>query len=546
MPGLKGALSIRVNDGVTDRIVTRYCRGLKFTKVAPGGHRDMSFTMVLPRNTFSDLGPADTCWLYDARTGKTIFGQAYLENPTPTDGPDGQQYDVQAMGGMALASDETRALIYISSDLGDWERETTSFSSGSQETFGTGLRVQFPSGNTVPNGVFVGARNNAFVRAGMTIGALRVTSQSGITDAGYQLGLNNSGLNLVVLGDTTPRISTVLITDTKWIVTDLTSPSTYLIVFILRQGLAVNVTGDVFWSQLEGLTVLGQRMDRFGTLLTGAAGLVSAAQVLASQVVEDLLGRLLTFCDPATAQVDATAFGITQLSYPDGVKAADLLNQLTVFEPDFLWEILETLDNGKHRFNLRAWPVTNLAAAVSDSAQAGTNIPARYEVSTRDGWKQKGSDADLCNRILVSWTDPTGAAQVTPVLASSLGLVGIGLPVDQLGTRIKDADPVTLPDGFGSLTNATRIGGQILTDKINPPKAGTVLVRRPIMDRLTGNQVMPWELEPGYLCRVRETGDDLRITQVDYDDDSCSMLLTLGTPVLTNEQRLARLTRSDH
>jgi hypothetical protein len=42
---------------------------------------------------------------------------------------------------------------------------------------------------------------------------------------------------------------------------------------------------------------------------------------------------------------------------------------------------------------------------------------------------------------------------------------------------------------------------------------------------------MPWEIEPGYLCRVRETGDDLRITQVDYDDDSCSMLLTLGTPV---------------
>jgi hypothetical protein len=52
-------------------------------------------------------------------------------------------------------------------------------------------------------------------------------------------------------------------------------------------------------------------MDRNGTLLNGAAGHVSTTQVLASQVVEDLLGRLLSFCDPATAQVDATTFGIT-------------------------------------------------------------------------------------------------------------------------------------------------------------------------------------------------------------------------------------------
>jgi hypothetical protein len=70
-------------------------------------------------------------------------------------------------------------------------------------------------------------------------------------------------------------------------------------------------------------------------------------------------------------------------------------------------------------------------------------------------------------------------------------------------------------------------------------------VRRPIVDQLTGHTVMPWEIEPGYLCRVRETGDDMQITQVDYDDDSCSMLLTLGNPVLTDEQRLARLSRAD-
>jgi hypothetical protein len=77
----------------------------------------------------------------------------------------------------------------------------------------------------------------------------------------------------------------------------------------------------------------------------------------------------------------------------------------------------------------------------------------------------------------------------------------------RLGTRVKDADPITCPTVRLKTANATRIGGQILTDKINPPKAGTILVRRPIVDQLTGNMVMPWEIEPGYLCRVRETGD---------------------------------------
>jgi hypothetical protein len=183
-------------------------------------------------------------------------------------------------------------------------------------------------------------------------------------------------------------------------------------------------------------------MNRNGTLLTGSAGLVSATQVLASQVVEDLLGRLLTFCDPGTAQVDATTFGITQLAYPDGVKAADVLTQLAVFESGYLWEILESNDAGKHRFNYRAWPTT-----------------PRYEVSIRDDWKQRGSDVDLCNRILVTWTDAAGATQVTPVTAASLGWSASGCrsmtlaPASRTPTRSRcptaTARPRTPPASVG-------------------------------------------------------------------------------------------------
>lgn len=548
MPGLKGALTVRINDGQSDRMVTRYCRGLKFTKVAPGGHKSISVHMNLPRNTFNDLGPEDRIYVYDARTMRTII-EGYLENPTPDDGPDGQSYDLSAVGGMALANDETRGLIYVDKMLDGWSEIHYGGSAHPDSTAGpytdpdsgiNGLRAQLPRGTVLATNSTAAADYRPIDRAGMQVAGVRIVTQSAKVDANYRTQFYDF-TGSTNIGDIS-QMSTVSFDQTQWIGVSIVAGATKFLLQLNRTGAPGNVADDTTWTLFTGISVLGRRMDRNGTLLTTAAAHGSTAlSVLASQVVEDLLGRLLTFCDPVTAQVDASAFAITQLAYPDGVKAAGLLNDLAVFEPDFVWEILETLDNGKHRFNFRAWPTT---LDVATKAGLTNPVPARYEVSVRDGWRQSGSDVDLCNRILVSWTDPTGATQVTPVTAASLGLTGIGLPIDALGSRVKDADPITLPPEKSSLDIALRIGGQILTDKINPPKAGTVLVRRPIVDQVTGYPVAPWEIEPGYLCRIRETGDALRITQVDYDDDSCSMLLTLGTPVLSDEQRLARLDRA--
>jgi hypothetical protein len=257
MPGLRGALSVRVNDGVNDRIVTRYCRGLKFTKTAPGGHRDMSFTMVLPRNTFTDLGPADNCWLYDARTGKTIFGQAYLENPTPVDGPDGQQYDVSAMGGMALASDETRALIYVDQSLDQWLKASDSAPSANVETgsmiaVGVGGRVQFNSGaplvtNSVANLGYYGV-----FRAGMNIGAINFTWQGGKNDANYfQELVTSSGTTIGGAMSTTPGSLGA------FVVTDFIAGATVAGFRIRRVGGALNVADDTTWMAVTNLASSG-------------------------------------------------------------------------------------------------------------------------------------------------------------------------------------------------------------------------------------------------------------------------------------------------
>jgi hypothetical protein len=519
MPGIRGALGVRVSDGQTDRVVTHYCRDLKFTKAAPGGHVSLDFTMILPRYLFNDLGPEDRVYVYDTRTGRTVI-EGYLENPTPVDGTDGQQYDISAVGGMALASDEARSLIYITKDMTDWIAAPNASASASVEVgqWAAGssqqrVRTQFGGGSVVATGTVAKADYPAFEPtntelAGYSIG----TIISAKTDANYSLDILTL-LGTVVSG----AMQTTGVSSSNYVNTGAGRLSFQL----RRTGANTTVGDDTTATDWVDFSAIGRRVDRNGTALSGSS-LVSTTQVLASQVVEDLLGRLLTFCEPSTAQIDVTTFGIDQLAWPDGVKAVDVLSQLSLWEPDYLWEILESFDSGKHRFNYRAWPTT-----------------PRYVISVRDGWQQRGSDVDLCNRILVTWTDAFGKPQITTVTATSAGLI------DPLPGRTKDADPITLPDGFGSSVNATRIGGQILADKIDPPKAGSAVVRRPILDALTGSMVSPWEIETGYLAQVRETGDVLPITQLDYDDPSCSSALTLGRPVPTIEQRMAKLTRAN-
>jgi hypothetical protein len=531
---IRGPLAIRVDDGHTTRHVTRYCSGLKFTKTAPGGHDSLSFTMTVPRDTFADLGPADGAWVYDARTGATIFGKAYLENPTPVDGPRGQQYAISAVGGMALPSDETRALIYVDQTLDAFESAADTSTSASVETGSQtngvddpGVQEQFPSGSLAASGAVASAGHYLLQRAGMTLGAIHAVLHGGKSDSSWVQELVTPA-GAVASGNLAVGPSAFDLYVGAGGGADLIPAGTDRFAFQLRRNAgATNVADELTWFRQTALYVLCRRMDRHGALLNGAAGMGTALSVLASQVVEDLLGRVLTFCDPATAQVETTTYAINQLAYPDGAKASGVFGDLTTYESDYLWEILETLPNGLHRFNFRAWPTT-----------------PRYEISTADGYAQQGSDVDLCNRILVTWTDSVGNTQVTPVTAAGLGLLGRGLPVDALGDRVKDADPITLPDGHGSAENALQIGAAILRDKINPPTAASAVVSRAILDRLTGNQVMPWELEPGYLCRVRELGIDLPVTQIDYDDDSTSTTLTLGRPVLSDDQRLVRLETS--
>lgn len=526
---LNAPLSVRMSDGSTDRHVTKYASALSFTKVASGGHQSCQFRVNLPRDTFRDLGPQDKCWIYGP-TGRTIFGAAYLENPTPVDGLGGQSFDIRAMGGMALASDQSRPLIYVTNDPGVFEKAPEAAADSTVEVgpyifnpaAAQRIRTQFSSGALAATDAIAAADCYLFERAGMNLGGVRIGSfYSGKNDSEWTDEFAYPGGYLGALAMETAGSGYELYVDDHF-----PEGTVRFQLRIHRTGGPTNVADDQTWTDWADFSATGQRVDRYGVGLLGGPGLISAQTVLASQVAEDLLGRLLTFCDPVTAQLDATTYALDQLAYPDGAKAETILTGLAEFEPDHWWGIGASGETGLHDFWYREWATE-----------------PRYVVSVQDGWRQTGSDSDLCNRIVVYYTDSAGNQQPVEVTADDLGLVGIGLPVDALGSRIKDADPITLPAGRGSAANAFQIGSAVLRDKINPPLAGTLKVRRPIMDLLTGNEVMPWELEPGWPVLVREPGYTIRCTEMTYDDQAVASTLTLGRPVLTESQRIAKLAR---
>ena len=228
----------------------------------------------------------------------------------------------------------------------------------------------------------------------MTLGGVHVFSGSGKDDTDYRLelyadGSPAPGLFLVSDGGkitVTPADQSFFTGDSYARSTDAVPAvfsGTRVAFQVRRIGSPTNVADETTYSDLVVLSVIGQRMDRHGDLLTGAAGLVTAQSVYAHEVVEDLLGRVLTFCDPATAVVDETTFAIDQLAYPDGAKAADVLSGLAhCWSPTLVGHPRVRLPNGLHRFTYRAWATE-----------------PRYVVSVKDGY----------GRPARTWTCATGS-----------------------------------------------------------------------------------------------------------------------------------------
>lgn len=509
-------LSVRLTDGKgNDRQVR--ARELRFRKTAPGGHQSASCSIFTDAGAFIDLGPNDRLFVHDVASGECVW-EGYTDNPGKTLGPSGEGYDISALGGAARADDAAFPYVLVEQRPDGFVRSDQSTKKAKTESDERSEGVPSWVASTKADSTIATTWEADLVyrglkHAGMKLARAEAQCDSGINDGNFDMRLvarNAGGSNVVDTANADLATHTLA----GVVVTNFANGRDQLALNVIRSTSSIASDPDM-WFEFWNIVVVAMRLDQYGDDITTGYG---SNTVLPHQIVKDMIGRgLLPAIDPDGIVVDTTTYAIDQAAWKDGVTGAGVLDWLTVFEPDYLWEYLTTDQYGRHAFRYRKWDDTT----------------ARYEVSTSSGFEQTGGDDDLCNRIAVGYTDKQGK-QRTQIVTQT---------VEALGTRVRDADSVSLPEGMSSPASAQRIGEMLLRQRANPPKAARAVIRRPIVDRRAGRLVNPWEIEPGYSVVVRETGDLLRLTEVEYDHESRSSTLVLGTPVRTVEQLVAQLSR---
>lgn len=512
------------------RHVAQYARGTSFTKTAPGGDHTAAMKLGLDPNTLPDLDSGDRVLIHNPRTGRPLWG-GYVDST----GRSAAGFDLTVDGGRVLATDERRPLVYVDRQTDAWitEKAATTAVASTVSTSddptgvdaGTGLLQQFPPGQPLATNAAI---KSTYVFGDQQFGGLVASKKSGLASTDYMTTLVTQGDSGVVFADLAPlgAVETTLRSHTFWAgppaVGQIAEGIRRLSMQFMRDGAATNVATDTVWTWWKP-TVFGRTKSRAGFDRNGWHGTVAdGGSTFAYFVVEDVHGRLLlNACDPDLAVIDLPVppdgTAITQLAYRDPVHAATILDDLTLWEPDLLWAIdAPATMTGRHRFRCVLWPTT-----------------PRYTITSRHGFKRTARETDYANRITVSWSDESGRRQSVVVTST----------VPELGTRTRDADPIELPDGVGSSVDAVRIGTETLAALNREPRAGTGVIDAPLLDMTTGLMVEAYEIEPGSVALVQETGDVLRLTEMTYDADAGAASITLGEPAMTLDQRVQRLAR---
>lgn len=510
---MRSPLSLVIDDGNGERHVTRHASGMRFKRSAYGGDVDLSCTLTLPRGFFTDLGPNDSVTLYDGRTGGFVF-RAAAHQPGVTAGPRGEVFELQAFGGAMRLQAVTDSLAYVHALDDGWKRSSNSTRNAEtrndEKADGTPtLEVYFDKKKDVDAsdaGAFV---NRDFQNAGLKIARLRADVECGSTSVDYTTRLL-TGTDAASLTPADARdANTAAGTLTAYIGSGITLGDDVIEYRANRKPASgtETVADKSRWFRVWNLIARQVLKDKHGDNITTG---YTANTVTADEAIRDMVGRgMCPDLDPGKVTIETFDYAIDALSWLDGIKMGDALEELRTLEPKLTWQVYGD------EANFGTWPTD-----------------PRYVISQRDGGvSHPGEDsASLADRIYVSWTDRRGRQRTTKVTDPSI-------PVKQ------EAEPITLPEGVGSEANAQRAGEKALELYNNPPKAGTAVVRRPILDLWTGVVVQPWEIMPGCLVLEQETGDEFRLTEVEYSDDDCAAVLTLGEPVRPLEAVIARLER---
>ena len=527
-------LSVRLVTSRNDRHVTAELRNLAFRTTVPGGFASATLALDRPLSLQPDeIAYYGRVIVYDARTGVVVW-EGRLEDPGRTAGPDGQVWRLTAMGPAAHTTDRTVPLIYVDRRIDPWEWAVYSSStaqrlSAERDADTPSLRLQAQDGTALANPYTMEAIYRAINLAGQALGRVSASEINGGTGAIWanQLATRLAAGAATVADSDTWSITAGTLAASRGGGTAITAGHDVVSLRSVYTGGAANADANS-WAEYYNIVIRALLKDKTGADITSG---YSADTVLASEVVADLLGRLLTAYDGAGATIATTSYAIEHLAYPDGVTARKILDDLMGLEPGYFWAAYEANTAGKYRFVWQAWPST-----------------VRYEASAVDGYDGPGSADGLYNAVRVRYRTAGGEIRTVPRTATVAELTAAGLTREAF---------IDLGDEVSTLANANRAGDQFLTQHGSAPNAGRLTVARPIFDSVTGRTVQPWEIQPGYLIRVRDilprldalnaTARDavtvFKVTAVDYNTATAAAVLELDSPPRSLPQMLAEQVR---
>jgi hypothetical protein len=508
-------VAVRLSNSSIDRIVL--ASQVTYSAVMPGGFERATITLATPLESHRpEIQHLTDCIVYDTRNLEVEF-QGRLTVP----GRGGLIQQITAEGGgLAHLEDQTKPVIYADQDLTRWARMDLNPQGGRDGVNESGdgrpvITLQFPQGLSVPVNGRVAVGYPYLAESGQRIARVAYSHRGG-QSTGFDIelvvrtaGAGSSGT--VVRDDTISTTESSVVADVYG--TDWTDVRNWPEVRILRDA-AVTIGDDNAWVAFFGLIVMGTRYNADSTIKTSG---YTTSYVLAHQVFADLLGRLLTHCDGATAAIDETStVQLDQLAYPDGATARQILDEIISLIGDWYYAFWEWTANSKWRAEFAQYPTT-----------------VGFYLRRADDQFDPPSGANPFNEADVRWISPAGRVKHTLRTAVVAALTAAGL------TRTMRLD---LGADAGSTAMANARGDVELAQSQTPTTGGRAVITRPLVDHATGRTLMPWQLPRhivGKLVRVdippasltatveRNGVDVLRVVRAEFDSSTAACTLEL-------------------
>lgn len=528
-------LSVTFHTAATVMRMNKALRDLTFRTTVPGGYASATFSLdrrllVQP----PEIAYFGTARVTDTRSGVIVW-EGRIEDPGRSSGSDGEIWQLTAVGPATHALDTLAPYIVVDKRFSALVRSTLSASSFDVNTEASdvdeegALTIGVPSGHTVTSGTMGAGGYSDVYFAGQTLARVFVRVKCGAVTASQTVRLRTNpapGQAWNIVDSATYNTAEELLVGAYASV--LPTGQTRLQLENFRNGVTGAVASDNNWASFYDLVIRTLLKDASGADLTDSSNYFINT-VLGSQVVADVLGRFLPLYDGAGASIETTAYAHEQLAWPAGVTPAAVFERLIEQEPGFYWGAYEANAAGKNRFLWRSWPTS-----------------VRYEASVVDGIESPASGEGLYDKVYVWYTDSIGRqrsvlrTQTVPELAAA-GLSRVGT--------------VDLEQEVGNTGAANSVGDGFLGDHLTPPNAGTLVVTRPILDRDRGRMVMPWEIEPGHIIRVRGINPHLdslnatdrdgiavfRVVSKEFSTSDAAASLELDSFTPTVARSLARL-----